>query len=118
MMEDTTGLTLEGLFLHKKPTFLLLQLKMAGNPSYASQLSKNIDCTYSHTVKILQELQNRGLVDFEKKGRIKLVRLTKDGEDLAHDLETVIRRLSRITPERSLPAADVKDVAAESKSTA
>ena len=38
-------------------------------------LAKKIDCTYSHVVKILQEMEKASLVNFEKTGRLKLLTL-------------------------------------------
>jgi hypothetical protein len=37
-----------------------------------------------------------GLVDFEKKGRIKVVKLTELGEDVAKGMDTVLVKLSRL----------------------
>ena len=56
-------------FLRKKPTDMILQLKRKHKFTYASVLAKEVDCTYSHTVRILQELEDRGLIIFKKKGR-------------------------------------------------
>lgn len=50
---------------------------------YASNLAKVVDCTYSHVVKILQEMQRAGLVAFEKQGRLKVLTLTKKGQEVA-----------------------------------
>lgn len=82
------------LFLRTKPVKMIISLKKG--PKYATQVSKEIDCTYSHTVKILDELETLGLVTFKKQGRIKIIELTGDGEDLAHSIEGVLMKLSRI----------------------
>ncbi|MHA1451184.1 MAG: hypothetical protein ACTSP4_17420 [Candidatus Hodarchaeales archaeon] len=82
------------LFLHTKPVKLLVSLK--GEPKYATILSKEIDCTYSHTVKLLNSFKKFGLVDFEKKGRIKIVKLTSSGEAMAHAFEGVLMLLKKI----------------------
>ncbi len=82
------------LFLHSKPVKLLVSLK--AGPKYATILSKEIDCTYSHTVKLLDQFKKFGLVDFEKKGRIKIVKLTSSGEALAHGFEGVMMLLKKI----------------------
>jgi predicted transcriptional regulator len=78
---------LEIMFLHDKPSRLITKLK--GDKKYASILAKEVDCTYSHCVRILQDMKKLGLVDFEKKGRIKLVGLTKTGEEIAHAMEGI-----------------------------
>ncbi|MBU4308784.1 MAG: hypothetical protein KJ566_03240 [Nanoarchaeota archaeon] len=56
---------------------------------YGSILAKEVDCTYSHAVKILQTLEELKLVDFEKKGRIKLIKLTKKGANVADAIENI-----------------------------
>lgn len=83
------------LFLHDKPTRILLRLKeREGN--YASLLSKKTDCTYTHTLKILTQLKTYHIVEFEKKGRIKEVHLTSMGEDIAHELEGLFRQIEKL----------------------
>ena len=80
---------LEGLFLHEKPSRILTCMK--GQKTYASVLAKEVDCTYSHCVRILQEMEKCGLVEFEKSGRIKLVNLTRQGEKIAYGIENLMR---------------------------
>lgn len=82
------------LYLHIKPVRLMTSLK--SGPKYATLLSKEIDCTYSHTVKLLDQFKKLGLVEFEKKGRIKIVKLTSAGEDLAHAFEGVMMKLKKL----------------------
>lgn len=82
------------LYLHVKPVKLIVSLK--AGPKYATVLSKEIDCTYSHTVKLLDEFKRFALVDFEKKGRIKIVKLTPTGEALAHAFEGVMMHLNKL----------------------
>ena len=89
---------LEELFLRKKPVRLLLNVKMGASPKYVSVLAKETDCTYSHTVKLLEIFKNLGIVEFEKEGRIKYVRLTQDGTELANDFENVLRKFSKLKP--------------------
>lgn len=90
---------LEELFLRKKPVRLLMNIKF-GNSKYVSVLAKETDCTYSHTVKLLDMFRMLGLVDFDKQGRIKFVKLTQDGTDLANDFEGVLREFSKLKPKK------------------
>lgn len=83
------------LFLHEKPVRALVMLSDKKRTWYAHLLAKEIDCSYAHLVKVLDEFEEAGLVNFEKEGRVKLVSLTDKGEDLARDLENVLRRLTR-----------------------
>lgn len=79
------------LFFRRKPAMMLLALKKVSRAKYGSQLAKEVDCTYSHAVKILQTLEEMGLVSFEKKGRIKIIKLTKKGLDVADNIENIRR---------------------------
>jgi len=82
------------LFLHTKPVKLIVNLREG--PKYATILSKEIDCTYSHTVKLLDQFKKFGLVEFEKKGRIKIVKLTSPGEAIAHSFKAVMTLLKKL----------------------
>lgn len=66
---------------------MLVVLKNSKSEIYASSLAKQVDCTYSHVVKILQEFEKEGLVKFEKQGRLKLLTLTKKGDDLSTHID-------------------------------
>jgi predicted transcriptional regulator len=87
---------IETLFLHAKPVRMLTVLKGDG-VRYATQVSKSVDCTYSHTVKVLDMFKTLGLVNFEKKGRVKIIRLTNEGIEIAHDFEGLRRKFKRIS---------------------
>lgn len=73
---------------------MLVALKRLTKARYGSVLAKEVDCTYSHAVKILQMLEKLGLVLFEKKGRMKLIKLTKKGQEIADNIENIKRLLS------------------------
>ena len=77
------------VFFREKPAMMLVQLKNAKGEVYASSLAKQIDCTYSHVVKILQEMERAKLINFDKQGRLKLLTLTKNGEEVAENIERI-----------------------------
>jgi len=77
------------VFFREKPALLLINLKNAKSHIYASTVAKTIDCTYSHVVKILQAMEKAKLVTFEKKGRLKLLTLTKKGVEVAESFERI-----------------------------
>jgi len=77
------------IFFREKPTMMLVALNAAKSDIYASSLAKQIDCTYSHVVKILQEMSDAGLIIFEKQGRLKLLTLTKRGEEIAEHMDKI-----------------------------
>jgi len=80
------------VFFREKPAMMLIELKNAKGEIYASSLAKKIDCTYSHVVKILQEMEKADIVNFNKQGRLKLLTLTKKGSEIA-DLITKIKHM-------------------------
>ena len=77
------------IFFRRKPALMLVFLKKNTRMRYGSILAKEVDCTYSHAVKILQTLEKLGLVLFEKKGRVKLIKLTKKGKEVADHIEEI-----------------------------
>jgi len=77
------------VFFRSKPAMMLINLKNAKSQIYASHLAKQIDCTYSHVVKILQQMESAGLINFDKQGRLKLLTLTKKGQEIADHIDNV-----------------------------
>lgn len=77
------------IFFRRKPAMMLVSLRKNTRLRYGSILAKEVDCTYSHAVKILQTLQELNLVEFDRKGRIKLIRLTKKGKEVAEAIESI-----------------------------
>jgi len=77
------------IFFREKPAMMLVALLNKTNEIYASSLAKIVDCTYSHVVKILQEMNKAGLVDFEKQGRLKVLTLTQKGEEVAKRIDQI-----------------------------
>ncbi len=82
------------IFFRRKPALMLVALKRMTRARYGSILAKEVDCTYSHAVKILQQLEKLALVIFERKGRTKLIKLTKRGQEIAESIENIKRLLS------------------------
>ena len=82
------------VFFREKPAKMLIELRRnAKKEIYASNLAKSVDCTYSHVVKILQQMNKAGLVTFDKQGRLKLLSLTKKGEDVAGNIDKIFTQL-------------------------
>jgi len=77
------------IFFRRKPAMMLVSLKKNTRMRYGSILAKEVDCTYSHAVKILQTLEELKLVTFEKRGRIKIIKLTKKGRGVADAIENI-----------------------------
>lgn len=82
--------------MREKPIELLLCLTRGNTKEkYPSMLAKDSKCTYSHTVHLLQRMEKAELVKFEKQGRLKLVTLTKRGEDVASLFDSLGKTLER-----------------------
>ena len=77
------------VFFREKPTMLLLTIANSKKAIYASSVAKLIDCTYSHVVKILQEMEENELIKFERQGRLKLLTLTKSGFEIADHIDGI-----------------------------
>ena len=77
------------VFFRKKPAMILMALRKGTRNRYGSVLAKEVDCTYSHAVKILQEMEKARLVNFEKHGRIKSIELTESGNKIAEHIERI-----------------------------
>ncbi len=84
------------VFLHDKPARILLGMMNSRDRTYASTLAKIADCTYAHTVKILEFFRKSGLVMFDKKGRVKYIKLTALGESIATDVDALFKKLKKI----------------------
>ena len=77
------------VFFRRKPAMILVALRNNPKARYGSVLAKEVDCTYSHAVKIIQEMEKNKLVSFEKRGRIKTIKLTENGEKVADHIEHI-----------------------------
>lgn len=77
------------VFFRRKPAMVLVALRSNTKNRYGSILAKEVDCTYSHTVKILQEMERANLVSFDKQGRIKIIKLTDKGNKIAENIEKI-----------------------------
>lgn len=77
----------------EKPVMMLVTLLTSTEEMYASTLAKAVDCTYSHVVKVLQQMNKAGLVSFHKRGRLKILSLTKKGTKVAEHLNDVHKTL-------------------------
>ena len=77
------------VFFRRKPAMILVALRNNPKARYGSVLAKEVDCTYSHAVKILQEMEKAELVNFEKQGRTKTINLTDNGNKIAENIEKI-----------------------------
>jgi len=95
MRKDSEELKMLQIFLRDKPVNIALSLKRVGKKRYASQIAKEADCTYSHTVRVLSEMQERGLINFNKNGRLKLIELSNIGDRVVETLDELVKLLKQ-----------------------
>lgn len=71
---------MKNIFLNEKPVMTLVTIRKSNKEIYASIISREIDTTYAHTVKIMARLEEQDLVKSEKQGRKKILTLTDKGK--------------------------------------
>lgn len=81
-------------FLQNKPKEILIYLKKENKPLYTSIISREVSTTYAHTFNVLKRLEELKLVTFKESGRIKLVKLTELGEEVASAMINLMDLLS------------------------
>ena len=92
----TKGKDLIDIFLREKPVKMLVKLsKKPNKEKYFSIIAKEVDCTYSHTVRTIQDLERKGLLTLNKRGRKNIIELTKLGKDLAECFDRVLSLSSK-----------------------
>lgn len=83
----------EELFLKLKPARILVQLNDPHTENYTSKVAREVDCTYSHAVRIIQRLKEEDLVETEKEGRKKMIKLTASGQQISETLSHLMHQL-------------------------
>lgn len=91
---------LKEIVLHVKPASLLIQLKDTNKEWYASNLAKQCNMTYVYATKRLNAFKKYDLVTFEVKGRIKKVKLTEKGLQIATALSDLMLKFEKKEDEK------------------
>lgn len=78
------------LFIKEKPVKTLVHLKRSREPMYTSKLNQKVDTTYAHATKLVKKLEEENLLERQRKGRKKIIRLTEKGETLARNFENLL----------------------------
>lgn len=87
------GEELEKLFVNRKPVQIIVVLNNRFSENYASQISEEINSTYSHTVRLLNRMEDQGLVTSSKEGRRKMIELTDEGREVARKSSELLKSL-------------------------
>ncbi len=91
---------LKEILFRAKPLCIFLELKDTSKDWYASNLAAGCGTTYVHTTKLLKEFKKTNLVTFEVKGRVKKVKLTERGMQLASALGELMQKLEEKEEEK------------------
>ncbi|MBN1169765.1 Rrf2 family transcriptional regulator [Candidatus Micrarchaeota archaeon] len=78
------------LLCRPKPCRILMLLRDNETSWHLSKLAKNSDTTYVYVTKLMSNLQGKGLVNIEVKGKKRIVKLTERGvgaANLIHELK-------------------------------
>ena len=73
----------------EKATRMILEIYNSKITTYPSTLAKKADLTYSHAIKVLNNLKIDGFLEFEIQGRIKYVKLKKKRKKLCYHLNGI-----------------------------
>ena len=90
-MEDSR----QSLFLKEKPVKALVSIRRNREEMYGSVVSRKIDTTYAHTIKILAKLEDQDLIRREKQGRKNLLKLTEEGKKCADKMTELMETLKK-----------------------
>ena len=86
---------LASLLLRVKPVSALLLLRDKSKKWNISALAKQVDTTYPHMLHLVKTFEELGIVKTTFSGRSRYVKLTEYGDELAHDLEGLLKHIER-----------------------
>lgn len=69
--------------LNTKPVKTLIEINKSNDRTYCTPIAEKVDTTYAHQVKIIDKLEQKGLVDSNIVGRKKILSLTSKGQEYA-----------------------------------
>ncbi len=81
-------------FLRERPSSVLLLLRDTSKEWYISSLSRKAGLAYPHTMKILEQYSNLGIIEYGKNGRKKTVKLTEKGKNISSNLNIILDMLN------------------------
>lgn len=80
------------LLLQDKPVGILLAIKRLDEP-YAAVIMREVETTHAHTANVLSQMEEYGLIESVKEGRIKYVYLSPYGKYVTDALEKLINAI-------------------------
>jgi len=91
-------LSLEKIFLHEKTVEIILKIledEESGRDPYPLGISREVGSPYSYISKVLSEFEANALIESEFKGRVRVVKFTKDGRKIAEMLRELKKELNK-----------------------
>lgn len=81
------------LFFNKKTVEILLSMLEDEKPRYPTVIAEEVGSIYPHVFNILKELEDSGLVESYKEGRIRFIRLTEEGRKITEKFKELYSNL-------------------------
>lgn len=78
------------ILLKSKQSKIIIALKDQTQNWYISTLAKASGTTYVHTCNFINQCESLGIIQCEKHGKIKLVKLTEKGAKIAENLSSLL----------------------------
>jgi len=87
--------------IFRKP-FALIMLSLLESPKTKTDIYKETYITYSHLHKVMDILQNIGLIEFKRNGREVVVSLTEPGKEVAKHLKDVVDIMRKLPTSKGM----------------
>ncbi len=92
------SIDLEKLFLHEKAVNILIKIyeyEKAGKKAYPLSISRDVGSPYSYISKVLGIFERAAIIESKFEGRVKRVKLTEDGKEIAEQFLRIKNLLNR-----------------------
>jgi len=85
-----------------RKSFTLIMLSLLESPKNKTGIYKDTFVTYAHLHKVIDVLQNLGLIEFQKNGREVVVKLTQPGEEVARRLKEIVEIIRKLPTNKGM----------------
>lgn len=92
---------LKDILFKQKQLRILLLLKDKSKDWYISELAKSASTTYVHACNFVMACESSGIVSSEKHGKLKVVKLTEKGIQIADNLATASALIAKEQPQQA-----------------
>jgi predicted transcriptional regulator len=92
------------LLFRPKQIRILLALSEKNQEWNLTSLAKATNTTYVHTSRFISRCENVGLVGVDRHGRIKSLRLTEKGVEVAKGISSIVEKLGEVKKDEATTA--------------